>query len=98
MRDQLAHLVKLAGKVVHLGVLPFEAGGHPGLQSAFHIMEFAAAGEQSVLFLETALNNPIQRDPREVALYREAFGAMLDRSLRGDDATAFIRRIADGLG
>jgi transcriptional regulator with XRE-family HTH domain len=98
MRDQLAHLVKLAGKFVHLAVLPFEAGGHPGLQSAFHIMEFAAAGEQSVLFLETALNNPVQRDPGEVTLYREVFSAMLERSLRGDDATAFVRRVADGLG
>jgi transcriptional regulator with XRE-family HTH domain len=98
MRDQLAHLATLAEKTARLAVLPFGAGGHPGLQGAFHIMEFASSDEESVLFLETALGNPIQREPQEVALYREAFHTMLERSVRGDDATDFIRRVAGELG
>lgn len=97
MRDQLAHLAKLAGKVVNLAVLPFRAGGHAGQHGAFHIMEFASTDEESVLFLETALGNPIQRDRREVDVYRAAFHTMLGRSLRGDDATAFVRSVADDL-
>jgi hypothetical protein len=98
LREQLRHLTELAGKVVHLAVLPFGVGGHPGMQGAFHIMEFASLDEESVLFLETALGNPLQREQQEVGLYRDAFHTMLDRSLRGDDAIAFIRAVADELG
>ncbi len=98
MAEQLEHLTRLSEKVVHLAVLPFSAGGHPGMQGAFHIMEFASEEEESVLFLETALGNPIQREQQEVALYREAFRTMLDRSLRDGDATAFIRSVAEDLG
>jgi transcriptional regulator with XRE-family HTH domain len=98
MREQLEHLARISDKLVHVAVLPFGTGGHPGMQGAFTIMDFASPEEESVLFLETAFGNPIQREPQEVALYREAFRAMLDRCVRGGDATAYIRAVADDLG
>jgi hypothetical protein len=97
MRGQLEHLARLAEESVHVAVLPFSVGGHPGLQGAFTIMEFASPEEDSVLFLETAMGSPVQREQREVAQYRRVFDDLLDRSLRDEQAIGFIRRVADGL-
>ncbi len=96
MRDQLAHLARLAESDdrVHLAVLPFAAGAHPGMQGAFLILDFASDSEPSVLFLETATGSPVQREHHEVELYRAAFAELLDRSLRTGAAAAFIRGIA----
>ncbi|HEY7223300.1 MAG TPA: helix-turn-helix transcriptional regulator [Micromonosporaceae bacterium] len=97
MRGQLEHLARLAEGSVRLAILPFSAGGHPGMQGAFHIMDFASPEEESVLFLETALGNPVQREQEEIAQYREAFDSMLARSLRGDEAIDFIAKSAADL-
>jgi transcriptional regulator with XRE-family HTH domain len=93
MRGQLEHLVKLAEDRVRLAVLPFIAGGHPGLMGAFYLMDFASPEEESVVYLETALGNPVQHDQSQVALYRKAFDAMLDRALRDEDAIDFVNKV-----
>jgi transcriptional regulator with XRE-family HTH domain len=97
MRAQLESLARLTDGTVQLAVLPFGVGGHPGMQGAFHIMDFASAEEESVLFLETALGHPVQRDQQEVEQYRTAFLAMYELSLRDIEASAFIRKIAEEL-
>jgi hypothetical protein len=95
-RGQLEHLARLAEAdgPVHLAVLPFTAGAHPGLMGAFLILDFCRAEEPSVLFLETARGNPVQREPGEIGLYRDAFHDLLDRSLRTEAAISFIRALA----
>lgn len=97
MRGQLEHLAHLAGDLVTVGIMPFEAGGHLAMQGAFQIMEFASEEDASILFLETATGNPVQREQEHVAQYREAFDAMLERSTRGAAAGRFIRRVAADL-
>src|SRR4030095_5593764 len=67
MRAQLEHLAAIQGDHVSFAVLPFAAGGHVGMQGALHVMEFASAEDESVLFLETALGNPVQREQEQVA-------------------------------
>jgi transcriptional regulator with XRE-family HTH domain len=97
MRAQLEHLAATQGNQVSFAVLPFAAGGHVGMQGAFHVMEFASAEDESVLFLETALGNPVQREQEQVAQYREQFLGMLARSVRGNAAATLIRKIAKEL-
>jgi transcriptional regulator with XRE-family HTH domain len=97
MRAQLEHLASVQGDQVSFAVLPFAAGGHLGMQGAYHIMEFASAEDESVLFLETAVGNPVQREQEQVAQYREQFLGMLARSVRGSAAATFIRKIAKEL-
>jgi transcriptional regulator with XRE-family HTH domain len=98
MGEQLDRLAALAtGEMVQVAVLPFRAGGHPGMQGAFHIMDFASPGEDSVLFLETASGQPVQREQEQIAMYREAFARMLDNCLQGATAAQFVRTIADSL-
>jgi transcriptional regulator with XRE-family HTH domain len=97
MRAQLDHLTAMQGQQVSLGVLPFAAGGHPGMQGAFHVMEFTSAEDESVVFLETAVGNPVEREQDQVAQYREQFLGMLERSVRGNAAATLIRKIAKEL-
>jgi transcriptional regulator with XRE-family HTH domain len=97
MRAQLDHLVAMQGAHVSLAVLPFSAGGHVGMQGAFHVIEFSSADEESVLFLETAVGNPVEREQAHVAQYRERFLDTLDRSVGGDAAVTLIRGIAKEL-
>ena len=97
MRAQLDHFAALQGQHVSLGVLPFAAGGHAGMQGAFHVMEFTSAEDESVVFLETAVGNPVEREQDQVAQYREQFLGMLERSVRGNAAATLIRKIAKEL-
>jgi transcriptional regulator with XRE-family HTH domain len=97
MRTQLEHLVGLRHERVNLGVLPFHVGGHVGMQGAFTVMEFASDAEAGVLFFESASGLPIQREQDQVNKYRAAFDQLFHRALVGDEARAFIRRIADEL-
>jgi hypothetical protein len=96
MTAQLERLVELSQQPqISLTVLPFAAGGHVALQGGFHLMEFA--DRPSVVFLETARGHVLRDDAEEVAQYAERFAAIRARSLVGDDAVAFLRRIAADL-
>lgn len=97
MQAQLEHLISLADDLVTIAVWPMSAGGHVAMQGAFTIMEFANEGEPGVLFLESALGNPIERDQDQVDKYRKAFDVMLQRCRTGADARSLIARIADEL-
>jgi transcriptional regulator with XRE-family HTH domain len=98
MRAQIEHLMTLPDDLVSIAVWPMSAGGHIALQGAFTIMEFANEDEPGVLFLESALGNPIERDQDQVHRYRKAFDAMLEECLRGDEARSLMSRVADELG
>jgi hypothetical protein len=94
MAAQLDHLVTMqAHPQVSIAVLPFSIGGHAGMQGAFHIMELAG-DDEFVLFLETGYGNVARTDPDEVAPYRARLDAMLERSLRGEQAVDRLRAIA----
>jgi transcriptional regulator with XRE-family HTH domain len=55
MREQLGHLLDMARRPnVKLQVLPFLAGAHPGMTSAFTIVSFAEPGALDVVHVDTA--------------------------------------------
>ena len=96
MTAQLERLIELSQQPqISLAVLPYAAGGHVALQGGFHLMEFA--DRPSVVFLETARGHVLRDDAEEVAQYAERLAAIRARSLVGDEAVAFLRRIAADL-
>jgi hypothetical protein len=55
MRSQLQHLLDLARQPnVKLQVLPYLAGAHPGMTSAFTIVSFTEPGALDVVHVDTA--------------------------------------------
>ncbi|MBX6750489.1 MAG: helix-turn-helix domain-containing protein [Micromonosporaceae bacterium] len=97
MQAQIEHLLSLAEDLVTIAVWPMSAGGHVAMQGAFTIMEFANEDEPGVLFLESALGNPIERDQDQVDKYRKAFEMMLQQCLVDAEARSLMSRIADEL-
>jgi transcriptional regulator with XRE-family HTH domain len=99
MREQLQHLVSVQElDTLTLGILPFSAGPHIGMQGAFHIMEFAADEDDDVLYLENALGDVSMRDrPDLVSRYSNHLNGMLERSLRGSAAVEFLQKISEEL-
>lgn len=54
MKAQLEHLLEMARRPnVKLQVLPFLAGAHPGMTSAFTIVSFGEAGALDVVYMDT---------------------------------------------
>jgi transcriptional regulator with XRE-family HTH domain len=99
MRDQLRHIAEVQSQdTVTLGILPFSAGPHVGMQGAFHIMEFAADEDDDVLYLENALGDVSMRDrPELVSLYSKHLDTLLERSIKGETAVEYLAKISDEL-
>jgi hypothetical protein len=75
MREQIAHLLELA-KVEDISVqlLPFSAGAHRGLGSAFTVLQFDDPLLSDLLYLENAERESISRDESgEIKKYLELF-------------------------
>ena len=99
MRTQLRHIAGMLDmEALTVGILPFSAGPHMGMQGAFHIMEFAADEDDDVLYLENALGDVSMRDrPDLVSRYSNHLDRLLERSLRGNDAVQYLEKISEEL-
>jgi len=99
MRAQLRHLAAMASREgVSIGILPFSAGPHAGMQGAFHVIEFAGDADDDVLYLESAQGDVALRDqPDVLAQYDKQLDRLWSMSLTGADAVAYLGKIADEL-
>jgi transcriptional regulator with XRE-family HTH domain len=99
MRAQLAYLRRLASRpYVTMQVLPFSAGATPGLTGPFVILEFAAAADTDVVYLETQPGAIWIDKQDDVAPYRGAFDSVRGAALSPEASDALIERVADELG
>jgi transcriptional regulator with XRE-family HTH domain len=97
MRRQVRRLIETADRPnVTIEVVPFSAGIHPGVKGSFVILEFPDAGDDDVLYLESARGDLISRDvPEEVLSYREAFEQLRIISLGPRDSITYLGKVAD---
>jgi transcriptional regulator with XRE-family HTH domain len=96
MRRQIRRLVEMADRPkVTVEVVPFTAGGHPGLKGPFVIIEFPDPEDDDVLYLPNAQGDVVSRDlPEEVPAYREAFEVLRKVSLGRDGSLAYLSKLA----
>ncbi len=99
MRAQLRHLAAMETReAVSIGILPFSAGPHAGMQGAFHVIELAGDADDDVLYLESAQGDVALRDqPDVLAQYDKQLDRLWSMSLTGADAVAYLGKIADEL-
>ncbi|MFF7360165.1 Scr1 family TA system antitoxin-like transcriptional regulator [Streptomyces sp. NPDC008125] len=92
MREQLAHLVDLARQPnVKLQVMPYMAGAHPGLTSAFTIVSFAEPGALDVVHMDTTSSTLWLESDTDA----DRHGRLFDRMVRlGLDQNNSVRLIA----
>jgi len=97
MREQLDHLADQAERDhVTLVIMPTAEGGHAGLDGKFELAEFD--GAEPVVFLEAAVHDYLERDPRVTGRYREIADELVTRGIGGAEAVALVRRVRDEIG
>jgi len=96
MRRQINRLLELAHRpYVTIEVVPFTTGAYPGLRGPFVVLEFRAAADDDVLYLENTGGDLIRREePQQVLPYRETFEQLRKSSLGPEGTKAFLAKIA----
>jgi transcriptional regulator with XRE-family HTH domain len=96
MQDQIRRLQEINQRSnVHLRVLPFTVGAHPGMRGPFILLEFDDPTFDDVLFMENPRGDYMTRDEADVtAEYFETFGQLEKLSLGDADFDRFVGEIA----
>lgn len=96
MRGQIRHLVEMAARPnVAVHVLPFSAGGHPGMDGPFCLLSFPEPGDADIVYLEQATSGLVPEDSEEVRHYTLIFGALLGSALPADLSVDFMTGLAE---
>lgn len=70
MREQLEHLLAVTEQPnVHLQVIPFTAGSHPGMTGSFVVMNFAEEIGPDVVYLESQAGEIFLEEDADIARY-----------------------------
>ncbi|SBW24701.1 Helix-turn-helix protein [Candidatus Protofrankia californiensis] len=91
MKAQLAHLIEATTlPTVTVQVLPYSAGAHPAMGSAFIILGFPDAGDHEVVYIEELRSSLYIEDPADVREYRRHLNQIQSISL---DVPTSVRMI-----
>ncbi len=94
MRVQMAHLVEVARRPnVRLQVVPFLAGSHPGMTSAFSVVSFAEPGAMDVVYMDTTSSTLWLESEADAVRHNTTFERIARSGLALRDSTALIERI-----
>ncbi|WP_116041776.1 helix-turn-helix domain-containing protein [Amycolatopsis palatopharyngis] len=94
MADQLRHLVTVARRSsVELRVIPFDVGGHPGVNGAYVLLEFADA--RPVVHLEHRRSGVFLHQAIDVDPYVEATASMNAIALEPMQSVRMVEVIAE---
>ena len=96
MREQLAHLARIAGQPgVNLQMLPLAAGPHPATTGEFTILRFPDLIAPDVVYLENMTSDLYVEREADVYRYAMAFDRLRAIALGPDDSAALITARAD---
>ncbi|MEV6829318.1 helix-turn-helix transcriptional regulator [Amycolatopsis sp. NPDC051102] len=98
MRRQLEQLIKLAQLPnITVQVLPAAAGGHPGVEGAFTIMDYPAEfdDDPGTVWFESRIRGTFVEDPAEIAIYRDDLTRIqVNKALKPEQSIALIEQVA----
>ncbi|MFF2504263.1 helix-turn-helix domain-containing protein [Streptomyces sp. NPDC058067] len=94
MRVQLAHLLE-SSRLPHvkLQVVPFLAGSHPGMTSAFSVVSFAEPGAMDVVYMDTTSSTLWLESEADAARHNVTFERIARNGLALRDSIDLIERI-----
>jgi transcriptional regulator with XRE-family HTH domain len=92
MRGQLEYLAEVHDRFPHvtLQVLPFSAGAHPAMGSAFLILEFPELADPDVVYMENLTGALYIEKRAQVSRYGLLFDHLRAAALSPDASTAFL--------
>jgi transcriptional regulator with XRE-family HTH domain len=93
MRQQLEHIVAMGGQsTITIQIIPYEVGAHPGMDSVFAFMEFAAV--PPVVFVEGLAGALYLERESDIVRYRETIAQLRAMALNPTESLAFITRVS----
>lgn len=96
MRAQLHHLADAAARPnITIQVLPFAAGAHAAMESAFTILEFHAADDPTLVYVENIAADTYLELDEQVAGYSLAYDHARASALSADASAAYLADLAD---
>lgn len=93
MAGQLAHLADLAARSnITILVVPYTAGAHMGLDSAFMLLEFdESSGQSDIVYMDTLAGQIFLEKPKQLERFREILHQLRAVALSPDESQALIR-------
>ncbi|MFJ3912626.1 helix-turn-helix domain-containing protein [Streptomyces vinaceus] len=94
MREQLDHLNHLSAQPhITVQVLPHEVGAHPGVSGQFSLLEFAEAGDVSVVYLERFTSDLYLEKRSDVRFYRDMYAHLQAQALSPDGTRHLVNEV-----
>lgn len=95
MRAQLERLVEASDlSNVTLQILPFEAGGHAGMDGTFAILDFPEPSDPDVVYAENATGGLFLEKSDELRKYTFIFDHIRAAALGPEESVAYIAKLA----
>jgi len=95
MREQLRHIAEVAQLPhIEVQVLPFGAGEHPSIGTAFTLLRFADASAMNAVYLEHHMGALYLERPADLMRYTEMFEQLVTLALPPDDSLALMTTLA----
>ena len=95
MRAQLERLVEASDLPnVTLQILPFEAGGHAGMDGTFAILDFPEPSDPDVVYAENATGGLFLEKSDELRKYTFIFDHIRAAALGPEESVAYIAKLA----
>ncbi|MEU5993073.1 helix-turn-helix transcriptional regulator [Spirillospora sp. NPDC047418] len=100
MREQLDHLLRIAElPTVHLQVIPFDAGAHPGMTGSFVVMTFEEAIGPDIVYIDSQAGDLFLEEEADISRYNLVFTHLRAGALSPSASASLIASVAmDGHG
>lgn len=99
MQAQLERLLQAASTpCVEIRVLPLALGAHAGLRGSFVLLDFAAANDPDVVYLENRRGDSVfENDDTVTGIYRRLFCDLEEQAASPDELEIYVTRALDRL-
>ena len=96
MRAQIERL-REAGEMpnITLQVLPFNKGGHPGLDGPFFLLGFPDPTDPDVVYVESQAGNAYLEQPHQISQMTMRFNLLVAAALDPSETASFLQEIAE---
>lgn len=94
MREQLSKILEVAATPnVTMQIVPFDVGAHPGMDSAFTLLEFDSPIQPPVAYVENLGGTFYFERESEIMRYREALEHLRACALSPDNSVKFVQEV-----
>ncbi|MDA2803228.1 helix-turn-helix domain-containing protein [Nocardiopsis suaedae] len=96
MREQLLHLMLFNEEgTAEVRIVPDSVGGHPGVTGQFALLDFAAAEQSTVVFIDISRDGIFMEEPEEVGRYEAKYEGLASLALSPEETNDRLTQLVD---